>query len=543
MLQIRSAAGREDTEVSGMGALCRVMLCTMSFWVDMISSFVPLVWALAAKFGWVRGIPRAVPLLHLLQCWRIGGLAAPPEAEWLQKLSVFWPLAAVCFVAHLYGCIWFATRDLSGRDEDPFHGDLNMEVYIAALSDGSAMVCGLSSPVAENDFERLVLAMLFPISSTILAWIFAQLVVISGRLTVISTRQHEHMAYINSAAAQLGIGKELRRKMMRYHLYAQQHHNENMYHTLLSSMPQPLLIEMKLELFQHFICKSALVQSLSKPKVVQLILAFEETVYCPGDTIVRLGDVGTEMFFIVKGSCDVFSEDWQLLTTKNKGDYFGEICLLFPEMTRTAHVRVNTFSVLAKLPKDKLDTIIPEGTEERTKMRERVATFSNVNVPGHSGEDCSRDREHASPASRGFHRLMRCISSGLNHHRMNNLAGREEPNLIGRESWNISSPGTSASPVRFLRNKAVSPGTSLGIGVTEIPSPCAYEYKEIEDFSFRGSDHARFLGAKVMRLELQNKALLEAVNGLRKDFRAFNSTENNIAKMEEKTLKATKCAL
>jgi CRP-like cAMP-binding protein len=61
--------------------------------------------------------------------------------------------------------------------------------------------------------------------------------------------------------------------------------------------------------------------------------------YSDGKLIIQAGDVGQEMYFLAKGSCEAVSADGrQVYATMKEGSFFGEIALLF-DMKRTASVR------------------------------------------------------------------------------------------------------------------------------------------------------------------------------------------------------------
>ena len=59
-----------------------------------------------------------------------------------------------------------------------------------------------------------------------------------------------------------------------------------------------------------------------------LILVLTEVTYSPGDVIMRQGDIGEEMYFIIRGSCDVLNSEWDTVKTLRENEYFGEIALL-----------------------------------------------------------------------------------------------------------------------------------------------------------------------------------------------------------------------
>ena len=74
----------------------------------------------------------------------------------------------------------------------------------------------------------------------------------------------------------------------------------------------------------------------------------------PGDCVVRIGEIGREMFFISHGSLEVLNDAEELLTVLHTGAYFGEVSLLFLEC-RTATVCAATYCDLLVLKKESFE--------------------------------------------------------------------------------------------------------------------------------------------------------------------------------------------
>merc|ERR1712113_735112 len=93
--------------------------------------------------------------------------------------------------------------------------------------------------------------------------------------------------------------------------------------------------------------------------------------------IMKKGEMGNEMFFIMKGSCDVLIDDdlIQVVAVKNIGDYFGEVALVFDCQTRTAWVRARTFCLLAKLKKSDFELTLASVPDVKRHM------IANMQLP------------------------------------------------------------------------------------------------------------------------------------------------------------------
>ncbi|CAK0809765.1 unnamed protein product, partial [Prorocentrum cordatum] len=67
--------------------------------------------------------------------------------------------------------------------------------------------------------------------------------------------------------------------------------------------------------------------------------------YTPGDLLVLIGEVGSELFIIMSGKVEPVGEDGRPIRdiVMGEGQYFGEICFLHPGTRRTASVRCVEF--------------------------------------------------------------------------------------------------------------------------------------------------------------------------------------------------------
>merc|ERR1719252_384844 len=93
-----------------------------------------------------------------------------------------------------------------------------------------------------------------------------------------------------------------------------------------------------------------------------VIMAFEDNIYLPGDFVCRYGEQGDGMHFILKGCCAILISNLaQILGYKSQGDYFGEISLL-TEARRSAYVRAEAFCTIAFLEKMQFNEILAAET-------------------------------------------------------------------------------------------------------------------------------------------------------------------------------------
>jgi glucose-6-phosphate 1-dehydrogenase len=103
----------------------------------------------------------------------------------------------------------------------------------------------------------------------------------------------------------------------------------------------------KVPLFQT--CSAVFLHSLS--------LMLKPDVFAPGDFIIRKGDTGSEMFFVVRGEVEALVDGDKVVGTLREGDFFGETALLLSQ-PRTASVRAKTHCDLYVLDKKSFNRVL-----------------------------------------------------------------------------------------------------------------------------------------------------------------------------------------
>ncbi len=103
----------------------------------------------------------------------------------------------------------------------------------------------------------------------------------------------------------------------------------------------------------------------------QVIMSLRPKLVSAGELIVKKGDVGREMYILVRGEVEVQDDAGHVLKTLKDGDFFGEIGVLM-SMPRTAHVRAKTGCDLFVLDKADFSRIM----RDHPQFAESVATIA-----------------------------------------------------------------------------------------------------------------------------------------------------------------------
>ena len=69
--------------------------------------------------------------------------------------------------------------------------------------------------------------------------------------------------------------------------------------------------------------------------IASILDALTQTLYVPGELIIREGDLGTSMYFVKSGAVEVFLErSGATLARIDRGGFFGEVALLVVHQLR-----------------------------------------------------------------------------------------------------------------------------------------------------------------------------------------------------------------
>lgn len=195
----------------------------------------------------------------------------------------------------------------------------------------------------------------------------------------------EKFAELNTFMKYYHIPNRLQSAVFNYynHLYTKRLSDNDT--KIISELPQALKVELQVYMNMKLIRNLPVFRYCSQACLKEVASALEQKFYAPGDTIIRIGELGDEMFVIGHGVVDVILEDGSIVAQLHEGQFFGEAALL-KETTRNANVRAATYTDLYRLSKDDFLRII----ENHPELLENLQNVSSKRAS---------DREKASSAN------------------------------------------------------------------------------------------------------------------------------------------------
>lgn len=135
---------------------------------------------------------------------------------------------------------------------------------------------------------------------------------------------------------------------------------------VMSELPTGLQSELQVYMNLKPISRVSLFQGVSFACLSSAAKKLEQAYFAPGDSIVKRGEVGTEMFLIGHGSVTVHSGE-HFIATLGEGQCFGEFALI-GEGVRGADVTAASYCDAFKLSKEKFDELYSNHADLRANI-------------------------------------------------------------------------------------------------------------------------------------------------------------------------------
>ncbi|KAL9654764.1 hypothetical protein ABK040_008558 [Willaertia magna] len=178
------------------------------------------------------------------------------------------------------------------------------------------------------------------------------------------------------------IPEGIRSKIERYYQFVWKARSGWDEQVVLGDLPWYLQTEIYLSMNQELLEKVSLfkVEGATKTFITSMVMALRPQVVLPGSKVVKKGEIGREMYFILKGYVEVISEDNPpiVFATLKEGQFFGEISVVL-DQTRNATVRAGTYCDLYVLTKESLKQIEEDFPLPVQKIREKA--MERLNTP------------------------------------------------------------------------------------------------------------------------------------------------------------------
>lgn len=150
----------------------------------------------------------------------------------------------------------------------------------------------------------------------------------------------------------------------------------------LSGLPHGLQNEVSIHLKREILEKIPLFKGVSDNFLRDVSLHMRPIVCVPGECVFNAGDIGNEMYFVIRGKLEVVMNN-ESLSVLTDGDFFGEISLFTEQKRRTATVISKSYSDLYRLDRELFEEVLrryPKIAEHIKKIADERVEQDKVNI-------------------------------------------------------------------------------------------------------------------------------------------------------------------
>lgn len=366
------------------------------FWIDFISFFPWEVFAerrqestLPQLFKILR-LPRLLRLLRMFRIFRVVRIVNRLEyalsiQEGFRQLAFF--MLTLVLLTHWFSCMFYYLGDIN-RDAEDFWavasaGDLSTRAltknYIAACtwSIMTLTTVGYGDISARNDGQRVLSIMAMITGALFFAYGVSHIVSIVDEVRAETKKFKTQMDKFNSYMAARNIPDSLRGDIREFlhNIRKRQRASIRDEEILLSQLSMGLRSRVAMAINDQYLREMPFFLGADVNLTQELALNMESVFYSAYEDVMREGEEGDAMYFIVAGSVEILvGKAMNRVAVLIEKQYFGEAALLMPEGSRkrTATVRTIVFSEFRLLRSEEFVRILADYPETRQEI-ERLA--------------------------------------------------------------------------------------------------------------------------------------------------------------------------
>jgi hypothetical protein len=97
---------------------------------------------------------------------------------------------------------------------------------------------------------------------------------------------------------------------------------------VVNTLPDSAKRELLSHIHEHVVRTNPLFRICRDPAFISsIVMCLKSSRFVPGDVIIRIGDIGSQMYFLVEGSVNVYTSEGKLVKTFNSGRFAPPVLL------------------------------------------------------------------------------------------------------------------------------------------------------------------------------------------------------------------------
>ncbi|XP_071497085.1 uncharacterized protein [Diadema antillarum] len=317
-------------------------------------------------------------LNRLIKCWRVPNYFKNLEQNLdvnIGTIRIFKFVIYIALLSHWSACLWYLVACPSGNDQgtsttssadsmsDQMEKPVPWHEYIISLYWAAATMTstGYGDISAHTTVGRAIALGAMLVGLLLYGYCLSSIAATLANGDAPRVGFQEKLFAVQEFMKRHNLDTELQQRVINYlSLVFRRHRNETIPggERIMHDMPIQLQQDIAYQDVEETLSKVPLFKECDCNFLRMLALKLHVYIFMPGDVIVYQGDMGREMYFIRRGTCEVLSKDGKhVMSNIGPGQYFGEVGLIFGDY-RTATVRAASYCELLMLKRVDLDEVL-----------------------------------------------------------------------------------------------------------------------------------------------------------------------------------------
>ena len=312
------------------------------------------------------GAPAALLLLRLLKLVRVAGgmrSVSRHHAGLASRLRLTSFLYGLALAVHAIACGFVALGGVAGSE--------NRYLDAAYWAVMTVTTVGYGDITPQTAAQKGYAIGVMLLGAGVYAFLIGNIASMLNNLDPLRSAHLQQRERLSAFMHYRALPRPLQRRVQDYFDYLWEQHAVADEDATLSELPPALREAVALHLRRDLVRHVPLFRDAPDAFVRDVALRMTSFVCLPGDTVVRAGDRGHEMFFLARGTVEAAAPGGTVLRTLHAGDFFGEIALV-TSAVRTATVRAVTPSDLYVLTAAMFEQIAADYPDIAAHLRDEA---------------------------------------------------------------------------------------------------------------------------------------------------------------------------